>query len=111
MSNEAVCTDPTFKPLVEMTEEQEYAAHCACSLPVSPTHSEKRVTYRELSRQVLAVAHVWPGAGDWRCYIAGVSGISHDREYVEVLKHGDRVQENVARALFSRFDALTYWRY
>ena len=109
--NETVCTDPTFRPLVEMTEEQEYAAHTAAALPASPTHPEKRVVYRALSRQVLCVAHVWPGAGDWRCYIDGVPGISHEREYVEVLKRGDQVLENVARALFPRFDALTYWQY
>jgi len=94
-----------------MTPEQAECAKAAALLPASPTKPAKHFAHFALARNVLAVAHVWPAVGDFRVYLDAVPGRNHEHEAADVLDHGARVSEPVARAIFPRFDALTYWRF
>jgi len=96
---------------INMTPEQAACAEMVAGLEVSPTNPNKRVAHRALAHDVMAVAHIWPAAGDFRVYIGTVPGRSHPMEVAEVLDHGTQVQEDIARAIFPRLDALTYWRF
>ena len=68
----------------------------------------KRMRYTILGRNVLAVAK--EGAvNDWTAYIDAVPGINHQAETEHVMRHGDKLQEKVARVLFPEFHDLA-WR-
>ena len=49
------------------------------------------------------------GNHDWAAYIGPVPGNNHEVEYVEVLRSGSKLPEDVARLLFPSFSDLT-WR-
>ena len=70
--------------------------------------TEKRMRYTRLGHNVIAVA--WEGNNkDWAAYIDAVPGISHQAEVEHVMRHGDKLQEKVARVLFPEFRDLA-WR-
>ena len=66
-----------------------------------------------LHSQVLLVAQLRI-EGTWAAYAGPVSGISHrEADYLveeskEVLAHGDKVPESIARAVFPAFDEVPY---
>ena len=62
-----------------------------------------------LHRQVLAVARTRI-EGAWAAYIAPVPGMNHDDEEDEVLRHGSKLLEDVAIALFPIFQDIPYAR-
>ena len=101
----------TCPPQIDMTPEQAACAKAAEALPVSPTKPHKTVARKALARNVLSVAHIWPTAGDFRVYLDAVPGVCHEDEVEGVLDHGARVPEPIARAIFPRLAALTYWRF
>ena len=96
---------------IDMTPEQAECAKACANLPISPKNLDKRVARNALARDVLAVAHVFPAAGDFRVYIGAVPGKNHKEEIGPVLDHGTRMAESIARAIFPDFAALTYWRF
>jgi hypothetical protein len=60
-----------------------------------------------LHRRVLVVAHTRI-EGAWSAYCDVVPGWRHDQEHEEVLRHGDKVGEKVARVMFPFLDFLPY---
>jgi hypothetical protein len=60
-----------------------------------------------LAMCVLAVARTRI-EGAWAAYIDAVPGNDHGREAAEVLAHGDKLGESVARILFPEFVELPY---
>ncbi len=46
--------------------------------------------------------------GSWSAYCAPVKGWDHKEEAKGVLQHGDKVPQELARALFPYFDGLPY---
>jgi len=67
----------------------------------------RRRTYTVLDSKVLAVASEGY-AGDWAAYIGAVRGDNFDRESQEVLEHGSKLRESVAKLLFPDFRDLDY---
>lgn len=65
--------------------------------------------YHALSSTALAAAHTHI-EGTWRAYCRGVPGIDHTQEYQEVLRHGDQLDEQIARAIFPEFEGVPYAR-
>lgn len=61
-----------------------------------------------LDCRVLAVAKV--GEDGWRAYIGAVPGLNHDDEWEEVLRHGAKLPEAVALAIFPEFAGVAYAR-
>ena len=101
-----------MKPYVEMTEDVlEIAEHISKTWYPHPDHDEKRFLYHPLSSTVLAVAVAWPEAGDFKVYLDSVPGFSHPGEVIEVIKHGEKQPEHIARAIFHWLDGLTYDKY
>lgn len=60
-----------------------------------------------LARQVLAVATTRI-EGAWCAYIDAVPGRNHEEEFAEVLLSGVKLPENVALAIFPRFEGVPY---
>jgi hypothetical protein len=69
---------------------------------------ERDIQYRALAQHVLAVATT--RVDGWCAYIDAVPGHRHSEEYGEVLKHGDKLPEKVARALFPAYEEIPYAR-
>lgn len=63
--------------------------------------------YRALHSQVLVVATTRV-EGMWAAYCRSVPGMNHVNESAEVLRTGDKVDEQVARALFPQFEGVPY---
>ena len=61
---------------------------------------------KALSSTVLVVA-VW-GLDGWRAYCDSVPGINHEKEYNSVLRHGVKIEEQVARSIFPLYDGIPY---
>jgi len=59
----------------------------------------KKMEYRALDSKVLAVA-VEGYVSDWSAYIGAVRGDNHDKEYLDVAEHGNKLPEKIARAIF-----------
>jgi len=78
-----------------------------------PTTPEERRTWlpyvhtRALGSQVLAVAQTRI-EGAWAAYVDAVPGERHREEWEDVLKDGDKLPENVARAVFGEFEDIPY---
>jgi len=64
-------------------------------LPPGSAHK----TFRALGHRVLAVASVTVDV-DWAAYIGPVAGQSHADEWPEVARHGDKLPQHIAEALF-----------
>lgn len=60
-----------------------------------------------LAMRVLTVAKTRI-EGSWAAYIDSVPGECHEGEAEDVLRHGDKLPENVARILFPEFTDLPY---
>ncbi len=58
--------------------------------------------YVTLSRQVVAVATTRV-EGAWSAYIGAVHGECHADEWRQVLNHGDKLGEEIAKAIFPQF--------
>ncbi len=67
------------------------------------------VIHRALSMRVLAVARTRI-EGAWAAYIDAVPGMNHRSEIEPVLDNGDKLPEDVARAMFPAFDHVPYAR-
>ena len=68
----------------------------------------RRITqHYALSQRVLAVATTRI-EGAWSAYIDAVPGMNHAEEEAEVLAHGNKLPEQVARVLFPLFKELNY---
>lgn len=63
--------------------------------------------YRPLSTRVLVAAQTRVEC-TWAAYCDAVDGDDYDREMLEVLHTGVKLQEEVARALFPEFDQVPY---
>lgn len=61
----------------------------------------------ELASRVICVAHARI-EGTWSAYCDAVPGIRHRDEMEEVFRHGSKLRENIARALFPQFDGIPY---
>ena len=70
--------------------------------PFTPT-----IVHRALAVGVLAVAKTRI-EGAWAAYVAPVKGINHKRERDEVLRHGGKLPEALARELFPQFKKVPY---
>jgi len=62
---------------------------------------------RALSMRVLVVARTRVECA-WAAYCDAVPGMNHVHEMADVLDHGDKLPEHVARALFPEFDQVPY---
>jgi hypothetical protein len=62
---------------------------------------------RALNRDVLCVATTQI-EGRWRAYIGAVAGLNHDEEWSDILRHGGRLPESVASAVFPEFKGVPY---
>lgn len=62
-----------------------------------------------LASKVLVVARTRI-EGTWAAYCDAVPGFNHATEYDEVLKHGDKLMEEIARVLFPIFKDIPYAR-
>jgi hypothetical protein len=62
--------------------------------------------YTALASRVLIVAV--ERTDGWCAYCDAVPGYSHDNEYQEVARVGDKIQEKVARVLFPEYDGVHY---
>ena len=62
---------------------------------------------RALAMRVLVVAQTRIEFA-WSAYCAAVAGYNHADEQHAVLDHGDKLPENVARALFPEFTGVPY---
>jgi hypothetical protein len=60
-----------------------------------------------LSMRVLVVA-TSRVEGAWCAYCDAVPGMTHSNEYQDVLDHGDKLGEEVARAMFPEFEGVPY---
>lgn len=78
--------------------------------PRSEYSNLKRISYRALTPNVLAVAVVYVELRAWKCYIGAVSGENHEREMHQVHATGAKQPEDVARALFPSLSILQYER-
>ena len=70
---------------------------------------EPTCDYCALARMVLVVAKTRV-EGVWSAYCDTVPGQNHDNEYIEVLRTGDKIPEQIARVIFPRFDGIPYAR-
>lgn len=70
--------------------------------------TEKRMRWVRLGHNILAVA-VEGAVADWAAYIDAVPGVNHTLEVEHVKTNGDKLPEDVARAIFPAFRDLS-WR-
>lgn len=68
---------------------------------------KKHITYRALSAKVLVVANTRIECA-WCAYCDAVEGYDHESELAEVLLHGTKIDERIARVLFPMFDGINY---
>lgn len=64
-------------------------------------------THRALACRVLVVAHTRI-EGAWCAYIDAVPGHDHAIEAEEVFRHGTKLPEYLALAIFPRFEGIRY---
>jgi hypothetical protein len=64
---------------------------------------ERRHEYRALDSKVLAVAVQGGHPLEWAAYIGAVPGENHLAEYEAVYRHGSKLSEKVAQAIFPYF--------
>lgn len=76
------------------------------SVPGPPTPPQSRTLFRALAMQVLCVATTRHDG--WAAYCDSVPGFDHSVEFGGVLKHGDKMPEPVALALFPEFAGVPY---
>ena len=60
-----------------------------------------------LGRRVLVVANTRQ-EGMWCAYCAAVTGMNHEHEFEEVRRHGDKLEEKLALAIFPSFEGVPY---
>ena len=80
--------------------------------PKSPAEARDWTAFHDhkaLSRCVMAVARTRVEC-KWAAYIDAVPGMNHDNEYAAVLDHGDKLREDIARAIFPQFEGVPYAR-
>jgi hypothetical protein len=65
------------------------------------------ITTHALAMCVLCVATTRV-EGCWAAYCNAVPGMCHRDEQDEVLRHGDKLREDIARALFPSFAGIPY---
>ena len=70
---------------------------------------QPKIKLHGLAMRVLAVATTRI-EGTWKAYIDAVPGMDHDKEYEQVLRHGDQLGEDIAKALFPGFADIPYAR-
>ena len=72
--------------------------------------SWKRVSlFKPLHSQVLCEAHTRI-EGKWAAYCFPVPGMNHEKEVFLWETQGDKINENVARAIFPEFEGVPYAR-
>ena len=64
-------------------------------------------TIHPLAKTVLVVA-VTRIEGSWCAFCDSVLGIYHNTEKYAVVKHGDKLPEHIARAMFPGFEDIPY---
>lgn len=75
---------------------------------VEEAHAFRPMTVRvALSSRVLVVARTRV-EGAWAADCDAVPGENHDHEEADVLAHGAKMHEHIARALFPRFEGIPY---
>ena len=80
--------------------------------PETPDEMElfdPRVEHVALHSNVLAVMRTRI-EGTWVAYCAPVPGMNHDAERYSVLKLGEKLPENIARAMFGFMEGVPYAR-
>jgi hypothetical protein len=70
---------------------------------------EPIIRIRALHCKVLAVARSRVEFA-WAAYLGPVPGMNHDEEYDDILRHGSKMDEDVARILFPIFKGVPYAR-
>ena len=70
---------------------------------------EPYVIHYALTHRVLVVARTRVECA-WCAYCGAVPGENHDDEKKEVLRHGTKLHEDIARVLFPRFKDVPYAR-
>lgn len=99
-----------------MTEHPSFTRAKALSEPLRshfPKSQEEaqnwtpQIRHRALSRNVLVAARTRIECA-WVAYVDAVPRRDHDFECGNVLKHGAKLPEKVARALFPQFDEVPY---
>lgn len=66
--------------------------------------------YTCLHKNVMFVVSVNNAVGDWGCYCGAVPGFSHENEWPEVAKHGDKIPYKIAELLFPEIAKIFEWR-
>ena len=103
-------TNDTPEEHPAFTRARELKGHLENHFPTNPEQAacwEHFVTYRALHSRVLCVAHTRVETA-WCAYCAPVTGYNHDDETGDVLRHGDKLDEGLARFLFPIFDGVPY---
>jgi len=70
-----------------------------------PKPYPEQTTYVALACDVVAVA-ITRQEGKWCAYCKAVRGFSHEDEWQEVLRTGEKLSETIAKAIFPDFAAL-----
>lgn len=70
---------------------------------------EPVIMHRALSAKVLVVATTRVECA-WCAYVDAVPGMNHREELEPVLRHGAKLEEFIARALFPEFEDVPYAR-
>ena len=70
---------------------------------------EPEVFWHTLARDVVVVARTRV-EGTWKAYISSTDERNHEDAIPEVLAHGTKVREPIARYLFPHFKELPYAR-
>jgi hypothetical protein len=92
-----------------MEENRLKTLLCCQHWPTSNYLDSKRIAYRALARNVLAVAVVDADVlGTWKCYVGAVPGDNHDEEQHEVHAKGTKQPKDIAEALFPGLASLRY---
>ena len=75
---------------------------------------KEKIIYSALASKVIAVAVAnYKEDGelfDWSCYVDAVPGQSHENEYEEVARFGDKTNVDIACSIFRGFDKSKYRR-
>jgi hypothetical protein len=104
-----VTAEPAYRHPAFITAEslsEPLRSHFAKSVEEAQTW-EPIVLYRALAVDVLVAATTRIECA-WAAYCAAVPGVNHHNEWREVLSHGDKLPEGVARALFPFFAEVPY---
>lgn len=62
---------------------------------------DQQTAYTQIAQRVLAV--LLRRIDGWCVYIDAVPGQNHDSEWLNVLHHGDKVRESLARAIVENY--------